>query len=900
MSVKKHNTFSARIRESLLEDIQDEEMVQEWFIRIISLQFLIAKGILPDYQKRTKEEMISYCTKENELFPNIFPTHIDQLERYYPEHFFTSERNSELSNIIYQQTPIEYFGAYLEDFRDHERYHTFTTTLRNSDTLVNEKNIFAATQIFTPQMVCQYMVDNTIYTRDNLYNLHQSNRRRIDLNNFTIIDPCLGTGNILLVALQKLIQKYQEETEYSMAEIYKRIYSIHLYGLDIDTTAICIAKFIFVMKAFEDVPEFLHPNYYTVPHFHWIPQTNKKDFTKNKEIDQIISLFQGASLRGSLIQIPSRLSFPKEKMEVYPILKTLYNAFVLLQKKYDVVLINPPYMGRKVLPKEMLGYLNRQYPYGKSELYTAFIERGIHFLKPYGRLSMITLHTWMFIRSFASLRYHILNHYQLTSVLHLGKNTFENLNAYNALAMAFVLENQSPYTNTCFVQLSQYDTIEEKEKGFFEVSNYYYHSTTKLLEMENGAFTYWMSERAFEILKHAPKLGRICQIRQGLATGNNKAFLRMWYEVPPNEIAYHEESIDAFLRSGKKYAPYNKGGDQTKWYSTSGIVIRFDQISYQKLLSQGNHLPSRQFYFQKGITWSLFGFNSFNVRYKEEGYVFDVSGSSLFAKDEDIFYFLGFLSSSVAFYFLSLLAPTVNFQVGNIASLPILIDNQRKAEVSDIVNQLIDLAKLLDKENELSWHFKPYWQQLKGMSFSSALYQYQMYIDQIQDKIEQLEQRLDVVFQDIYQIKVPPLPKVKKQRQSDKEKTKMLLSYLVGIVLGRYTDSLYTKIVDDTRFIQLDVVILEVSKLLGIMFDETSEKEVKNILGQSLETYFFNHFAKEHIKMYRQLPIYWYKTIDDELYIGYYHTLMHQVIIDREQGIQENYYKNQLAYHINK
>lgn len=900
MSVKEHNTFSARIRESLLEDIQDEEMIQEWFVRIISLQFLIAKRILPEYQKVIKEEIMAYCKKENMLFPNVFSTHLDKLEKYYPEHFFTMERIVQLSSIISQETPIEHFGAYLEDFRDHERYHTFTTTLRNSNTLVNEKNIFAATQIFTPKMVCQYMVDNAIYTKSNLYTLHQSNQREIKLDNFTIIDPCLGTGNILLVALQKLIQKYQEETTYSLVEIYKRIYDTHLYGLDIDSTAICIAKFIFVMKAFEAVPEFLDPHHYTVPHFHWIPQTSKKDFTKNKEIDSIISLFQKASLRGSLIQIPSQLNFPKEKMKIYPILKVLYAPFVLLQKKYDVVFINPPYMGRKVLPKEMLEYLNRHYPYGKSELYTAFIERGIHFLKPYGVLSMITLHTWMFIRSFASLRHRILNHYQLTSVLHLGKNTFENLNAYNALAMAFVLENQSPYTNTCFVKLSHYDTMEEKAKGFFESSNYYYHSQTKLLEMENAAFTYWMSNRAFDILKHAPKLGRICQIRQGLATGDNKAFLRMWYEVSPNEIGYHEESIEDFLRNGKKYAPYNKGGDQTRWYSTSGVVIRFDQIAYRKLLSQGNHLPSRQFYFQKGITWSLFGFNSFNVRYKEEGYVFDVSGSSLFAKDGDIFYFLGFLSSSVAFYFLSLLAPTVNFQVGNVASLPILIDEGKKEEVSAIVNQLIDLSKLLDKENELSWNFKTHWQQLKGLCISSALYQYQMYIDWIQNQIDQLEQQIDIVFQSIYQITVPPLSKVRKQKISHKGQIKKLLSYLVGIVLGRYEEPLYKRTLDYTKFIELNVFIIEIRRLLCLMFTESAEKEVEDILEQSLETYFFNNFAKEHIKMYHYLPIYWYKKIDGKMHIGYYHTLTNQLIIDKEQGIRENYSKNQLAYSIIK
>ena len=133
-----------------------------------------------------------------------------------------------------------------------------------------------------------------------------------------------------------------------------------------------------------------------------------------------------------------------------------------------------------------------------------------------------------------------------------------------------------------------------------------------------------------QILIHQPKLGSFTHIRQGLATGDNKNYVRWWYEVEPSSIGFHCHSVESFLNSKKKYAPYNKGGDKTKWYATSKLVIQFDEKAYQALQKQGNHLPSKEYYFKKGITWSLFGFNSFNVRYKEEGYVFDVSGSSLF------------------------------------------------------------------------------------------------------------------------------------------------------------------------------------------------------------------------------------------------------------------------------
>ena len=212
--------------------------------------------------------------------------------------------------------------------------------------------------------------------------------------------------------------------------------------------------------------------------------------------------------------------------------------------------------------------------------------------------------------------------------------------------------------------------------------------------VSGNPYIYFVCPRIIDLYQKLSKaLGDVYPIKQGLATGDNETFVRYWHEVDKEKIMFNASSIDEAINSGKKWFPYNKGGNYRKWYGMNEYIISFDNDSYQKLLNQGNKLPSRIYYFKEGITWSLFGFENFGVRYKQKGFVFDVSGSSMFPDEKHLYYALAFLTSNVAFKLLSYLAPTVNFQVGNIKDLPYIIDDTYLDEINSLVKSNIKLCQ---------------------------------------------------------------------------------------------------------------------------------------------------------------------------------------------------------------
>ena len=879
MSVRNPNTLASTIYDKLHLEINKKEIIEKWFIRIITLEFLNAKQIKPFILNNyKKEEIISLCKLQNELMYGIFNDDLKELIDNYPNDFYDSKIIEKLKEEINQNTNIELLGQIQEDYRDYERFITFTSTNRNIDVEVNEENIFATTQIFTPKMVSEYMVKNTVLSN----NLSKE---------YKILDPCLGTGNILLVVVEELIsKKYQRIEKNTISNIYK-----HLYGFDIDEMAVELAKFIFVLKALQYNPEFLSKEYYTLPNFYLIKSSDDLEYTTNVKINDMLEAFKGVGLKGSLIKTDNLdYDYLEQKINTNDKYYYFLKIAQLLNLKYDIILTNPPYMGRKMLPDELREYLNDEYKLGKSELYAAFIERLLKMIKTGGYLAMITLHTWMFIKSFASLRKYILNKYQINSFIHLGKNTFENLNAYNALACSFVIQNVLPTKPTLFIKLTEYDDIRQKTIELDNKDNYYYINQKEFLNVTDSPLIYWIDKTAYELLLKAPKLSKVSEIRQGLATGNNAMFLKKWYEVPKEEIGFNYNNINEFINSGKLYAPYNKGGDQTKWYASSKDIIKFDKVSYDILNGQGNHLPSKSFYFKEGITWSLFGFNSFNVRYKEQGYVFDVSGSSLFIEKDKINYVLGFLSSDVAFYYLSILAPTVNFQIGNVASLPFVFDESRKDEIDTKVKKLIQLAYYIDETKETSWNFSkhPLFQK-KYPSLNNAINDYINNLANINEEIMNLEEEVNLIFNQIYGFN-PPRKLKTIAKKSASEIVEEVISFVVGVVFNRYNVDNYELVINNKEYVDIEIIESEIRKILTIYFDDSATEEIEKYLGKDLNSYLTNGFWKYHLNDYNNLPIYWYKVIDDKLKIGYYHTL--KDVINKEKGIKANYLSNHLYY----
>ncbi len=886
MSARQGIEFIEIINNRLFNIYKDAYIVEEWFLKLLFIKYADARNILTrsvDYTN--KESVESYWIELNKKYPDIFK----DFNNLSSEYIYDSKVIELLNKNIEKDSNIKALGSFFEEFKTLERAVNFTSTNRNSNTLVTDKNITTVTQIFTPKWVSKYMVNNTLVNLDSKYNLTSNVVQ--DFKTIKILDPCLGTGYLLIDAFKNLVYKYQKNTTLTLDEIIFNIYQNQLYGFDIDNIAITIAKFTFLILAIDLSDTFKEFSNIRL-NFHHI-KSFENVVTNNPEVIRLKKYFVEASLYGSLIKTPN-IEYDKIKTSSFDE-KRIVTVAKLLNYKYDVVITNPPYMGRKVLPKKLLEYLNKEYVLGKSELYTAFIQRCIEFTKDGGMLSMITLHTWMFIKSFTDLRRHILKNYQIESLLHLGKNTFSALNSYNALAMCFVLRKVLPSKKTTFVKLDDFDSIEQKEVEFFKDVNYYNKAQNQFLKLSDASMVYWLNDIEFKHLTNTQKLNEIVTIRQGLATGDNEEFVRYWYEVDFQDIGFDKESIDDFLASGKKYAPYNKGGDQTKWYSTSKTVIKFDKYHFEKLQNQGNHLPSKKYYFKEGITWSLFGFNSFNVRFKELGYVFDVSGSSLFTDSKYLKYILAYLSSDVAFYFLSSIAPTVNFQVGNIGNLPIIIDETKVDEINAIVDELIEISMIFDKDDELSWDFKKplvLEQYDVNKSFLDNLESYKSYINSLYKDILEKESKLNEIFNYIYKVKRSVNQSSITKNLDSKQIVKDIISYAVGVVFNRYKENISIDNIDKSDFVNINDVIKEIKKVISYYVDIT---EVESVLKMTIDDYMIKHFGKDHIKKYLHLPLYWYKQVEDKIYIGYYHTL-ENYNINKDDGIKKNYEKNNLLY----
>ena len=319
------------------------------------------------------------------------------------------------------------------------------------------------------------------------------------------------------------------------------------------------------------------------------------------------------------------------------------------------------------------------------------------------------------------------------------------------------------------------------------------------------------------------------------------------------------------LKSKKVYAPYNKGGIYRKWYGNTEYVIKFDKENYEKLMNQGNHLPSRKYYFQKGITWSLFGFENFGVRFKESGYVFDVSGSSMFPKDKDLYYVIGYLCSNVCFKFLSSLAPTVNFQVGNIASLPFKLskDSNLREKIDKLVQENIKICQeewgFYETNREFQAH--PFvFPKFTKKSLEETVNCFEQYYCKLRDKKKKNEESLNQIYASVFNVVEDVACAVNDRDLTIKpfhkqEWIKSYLSYLVGCSLGRYDNQkLITNNLKPQYYI--DTNKLNIKKYLK----EVDIQYIENVLNISLEKFFDKEFLAYHSKMYQNHPIYYLKT----------------------------------------
>jgi type II restriction/modification system DNA methylase subunit YeeA len=487
-----------------------------------------------------------------------------------------------------------------------------------------------------------------------------------------------------------------EEQGYNPIEIPSLILKNNLFGIDIDPRAAQMASFVLMMKSRQKQRRFfntvatnkLQPNIYFYQDF---------DFD-NK--------FKNATALGSLVTVEphERDSIKVESNSLFGgRQQQLSELYQLLGQRYDVVVTNPPYINSSRLEGSVKQFIEEKYPEAKTDLFSVFILRCLELCNEEGLTGYMTPFVWMFISSYEKLREELIEKHFINNLIQLEYSGFDGA---TVPICTFTLRNKYIKDGKgSFVRLSDFrGAASQAPKTLEAIQNtncgWFYTTNQKDFEKIPGSpIGYWLSKNIVKTFE-AQSLGHSMEIKQGLATGNNDNFLKLWQEVSFNKIGFGLSKNEEFFTSDKRWAPYNKGGAFRRWYGNRDFLIQFNYKNFEKLSKVGNHLPSRQYYFKESITWSDLTSGSFSARFSPTGSVFDVKGSSGFS--ENPFKILGFLNSKLTNTLLQVLNPTLSFQVGNIKSLPYKIPNQT---VENIVIQMIEVSKDDWDSKETSWDF---------------------------------------------------------------------------------------------------------------------------------------------------------------------------------------------------
>ena len=619
----------------------------------------------------------------------------------------------------------------------------------------------AATQIFTPNWIVKYMVQNTvgrIYLDNNPYETQLQKKWQYlvepsekpsadtilkynELEDLKVADLACGSGHILNECFDLLYDLYIAEG-YGRGEAVENIFSHNLTGIDLDTRAKQLSQFALLLKACQKDAAFADahcmPNVLTMPkpwnkeldgpiqdmlHIYFQGEATNQ---QKEEIMDSFDLMQDADSLGSImkfdISASTRLLIKQTtdywcNHEIIPEeVRTQIPAFKLilaLTEKYHALVMNPPYMGGGNMNSVLNKYVKDFYEEGKSDLFSTFMILAIDRLESKGKYGMINMHSWMFLASFEKLRRSIINSYQVENMLHLGTRTFVELSGEVVQNTAFVITNYIPTHKGVFYNLCNGD-CKEKEAWFLtNKSNPHVLDQKAFLNIPGTTFAYWLSEKYFEIISSNISLGDISEPRAGLQTSDNLRFLRIWTEVDFRKIGLNL-SREIALKSTFKWFPHNKGGETRKWYGNRDIIINFEndgkELKYwlehnpkdPTTKSWSRNLRNYPLYFNEGLTWGGMG-NTINVRYSPQGSTFDTSGPMLFS-DKALLYILGLTNSKVFNEFVSIFAQGLSKGSGHFAKVPFIQKNSDRIET--ISKKNINISRNDWDAHETSWDFQ--------------------------------------------------------------------------------------------------------------------------------------------------------------------------------------------------
>jgi type II restriction/modification system DNA methylase subunit YeeA len=785
--------------------------------------------------------LIAQCNALSNAIPFLFEKIDDETELLLPDNLLlTDSVIAKLVDAIPEQdwSQVEIIGWLYQFYISEKKDQVIGKVVKSED-------IPAATQLFTPNWIVQYLVQNSIgrlwlmanpgsalksecpyYIEpaeqtpevqaqlDALIHTRMAeDSGSLNPESITVLDPACGSGHILVEAYEVLKAIYLERG-YQARSIPRLILEKNLYGLDIDDRATQLAGFALLMKARADDRRLLENP----------PKLNVLALQESKGLDtdelvqalsgyaaltqpttaRILETFARAKTCGSLIQIPSDLKAQLPAMDealqqaiqsgdlfaqaaAFDLLPLVRQARIL-GMQFDAVVANPPYMGSKGMNTALKDYAKRIFPDSKSDLFAMFIERGFEWCKPSGFKSMVTMQSWMFLTSYESMREKLLSHRTINTMAHLGARAFGEISGEVVQTTAFVMQGRyfSGYKPVFFRLI---DGQEDQKEATLRAGHNRFDKTVQddFKKIPGSPLAYWLSKLTTDSFKKYHSISDLFPVKSGIMTGNDPTYLRLWFEVNISKVGF---GLSDSSEMKSYWYPLSKGGDFRKWYGNNEHLINLRDDGWDIKNGGGNYrLREKNLYFKSYITWSRISSAQIAFRFLERGVLFADAAPGIFAKDNCL-NAIAFLNSKLSDHFLKGMNPTLNFQTNDIESLPYFDVN-----AASISKQLVSMSKSDWDSFESSWDFNGLSYingGHKGCNISTSWCNWNLFSkDQVNTAIE-LEKENNRLFIEAYGLQDELSPEVPEEQitlaRADREKDcQRLISYAIGCMMGRYS-----------------------------------------------------------------------------------------------------------------
>ena len=785
-----------------------EEVAYTWFNRFSALRFMEVNGYLPsrtrvftDDNNNFKPQIITDAIdltidgldmekvyelkddakKEEELYKYLLITQCNALSKVLPGMFQKISDYTELlfpdnllreGSVVQQMTTmipeddwkdaVQIIGWLYQYYNTEKKDEVFAALKKNVK--ITKDNIPAATQLFTPDWIVRYMVENSLgrlwvegHPNDDLkskwdYYLEEAEQEKsvqtqlaeirkeyanLKPEDIRVIDPCSGSGHILAYLFDVLMQIY-DSYGYTTREAVDSIVTNNIYGLDIDERAAQLAYFAVMMKARQYDSRFLKRTddegnpAVPQPHVFAIEESNNIDsfaleYFCNGDaklkvaMDTIVKEMHDAKEYGSIITVTpqdwdalyNRFDEIEKDINMYrePALgmKTLVQIAEMISQKYHSVVTNPPYMATSNANAKVNSYVKKNYPNSKADFFAIFMEKCQKLCKEKCNYAMITQHVWMFLSTYEKLREFMLRQ-DIVNMSHLGARAFEEIAGEVVQTTAFVVRKTDiNLYHGKYVRLTDATNQNAKEELFLSQTSVYTASKSRFTVIPSKPITYWAGDGIIRAFQTGEALGKLTVSRNGMKTGDNGTFLRFWWEVISKKIKTDAHSADEAINSQCRWFPYNKGGEARKWYGNNDYIVNwenggehiFGKAKVEKRNVQDYPLEMK---FTPSGTWSLINTGTPTFRYKECN-LSDIAGMSFYNGGENTKYYLGFCNTPIATAMLQLIAPTINYQAGDIGRLPVIFNEEKRKTIIDLVDRNIDASKSEWDSFETSWDF---------------------------------------------------------------------------------------------------------------------------------------------------------------------------------------------------